>query len=358
MTLMQRVAVAVVVAVVFAVVVVEAARPTTTSVVKPLPSSSSTLRTGYFTFDLAPPLLSRPLTGIRTRYTYAKAQRDAFSFLRSPTKSKQLPVVCLHGFGGNADQWRKNVPVLAANGHDTYALDLLGYGYSDKPNPKEYAVNEVYNFENWAYQTTSFVERTVREPCVLVSNSVGGVAALEAARTRPDLVKGVVLIDISLRLLHVKKQNPLTRPLVSVLQTLLRETPVGKAFFKSVATPDTLRNILQQAYVGPVDDDTVQCILQPGLQPGAADVFLDFISYSSGPLAEELIPVAGCPVLLGWGAGDPWERLEKAQPLYAGLPNVEGFTVFPGLGHCPQDEDPAVVNPFIAAFVRKHSREV
>ena len=32
-------------------------------------------------------------------------------------------------------------------------------------------------------------------------------------------------------------------------------------------------------------------ILKPGLQPGAVDVFLDFISYSSGPLPEELMQV-------------------------------------------------------------------
>ena len=30
-------------------------------------------------------------------------------------------------------------------------------GYSDKPNPKNYAVNELYNFENWADQTVSFI---------------------------------------------------------------------------------------------------------------------------------------------------------------------------------------------------------
>jgi hypothetical protein len=53
----------------------------------------------------------------------------------------------------------------------------------------------------------------------------------------------------------------------------------------------TVRNILRQAYSDPntVTDELVQCILQPGLQPGAVDVFLDFISYSGGP------------VRVGWG---------------------------------------------------------
>lgn len=46
-----------------------------------------------------------------------------------------------------------------------------------------------------------------------------------------------------------------------------------------------MANILRQAYgrKEAVTDELVQAILRPGLQPGAASVFLDFISYSSGP---------------------------------------------------------------------------
>jgi hypothetical protein len=36
--------------------------------------------------------------------------------------------------------------------------------------------------------------------------------------------------------------------------------------------------------------ELVEKILSPGLQPGAVDVFLDFICYSGGPLPEELLP--------------------------------------------------------------------
>ena len=50
-------------------------------------------------------------------------------------------------------------------------------------------------------------------------------------------------------------------------------------------------NILRECYADPsrVDDQLVDLILKPGLQPGAVDVFLDFICYSGGPLPEELL---------------------------------------------------------------------
>lgn len=53
----------------------------------------------------------------------------------------------------------------------------------------------------------------------------------------------------------------------------------------------TVKSILQQCYgdKSAVTDELVADILQPGLLPGAAAVFLDFVTYSSGPLPEDLL---------------------------------------------------------------------
>ncbi|KAG2483999.1 hypothetical protein HYH03_017166 [Edaphochlamys debaryana] len=261
-------------------------------------------------------------------------------------------VLLVHGFGGNADHWRKNTPELGQR-HRAYAIDLLGYGYSDKPDPKSAPQNTIYSFDNWGQQLVDFIAEEVRAPTAIICNSVGGLAGLQASILAPSQVTGVQCLDISLRGLHVRRQPAWQRPLVAAFQRFLRETDAGKAFFANVATERTVGNILRQAYgrKEAVTEELVGAILRPGLQPGAVDVFLDFISYSGGPLPEDLMAATSRPVSLLWGEADPWEDLAKGRELFAELPSVVEFVPLPGIGHCPQDEAPEVVNPLIERFV-------
>ena len=148
-------------------------------------------------------------------------------------------------------------------------------------------------------------------------------------------------------MLNVKRQNPFFTPLISLFQKFLRESAAGKAFFGNVATEKTVRSVLEQVKIvrvtklrapvfvvsnptntisfatpaflvsqaygdsSQVSDELVECILRPGKTEGATDVFLDFISYSGGPLPEEQLKIISMesktPVAIGWGAADPWE---------------------------------------------------
>ncbi|CAI9754709.1 unnamed protein product [Fraxinus pennsylvanica] len=263
-------------------------------------------------------------------------------------------LVLVHGFGANSDHWRKNIPVLA-EGHRVYSIDLIGYGYSDKPNPRELGQNSLYTFETWACQLNDFCTDVVKDQAFFICNSIGGVVGLQAAVMKPEICRGIFLLNISLRMLHIKKQPWYGRPLIKSFQSLLRNTGVGKFFFKAVATPDSVRNILCQCYndTSQVTDELVDIILRPGLEPGAADVFLEFICYSGGPLPEELLPQVKCPVLVAWGEKDPWEPIDLGRAC-AEFDSVEDFVVLPNVGHCPQDEAPHLVNPLVMSFVARH----
>ncbi|XP_019430627.1 PREDICTED: pheophytinase, chloroplastic [Lupinus angustifolius] len=265
-------------------------------------------------------------------------------------------LVLIHGFGANSDHWRKNISVLAES-HRVYSIDLIGYGYSDKPNPREIGDGSFYTFETWATQLNEFCLDVVKDEAFFICNSIGGVVGLQAAVIAPKICRGILLLNISLRMLHITKQPWFARPFIKSFQRLLRDTAAGKFFFKAVATKESVRNILSQCYhdTSKVTDELVQVILSPGLEPGAAEVFLEFICYSGGPLPEDLLPLVKCPVLIGWGDKDPWEPIEMGRN-YSNFDSVEDFIVLPNVGHCPQDEAPHLVNPLVESFVARHAK--
>jgi pimeloyl-ACP methyl ester carboxylesterase len=112
---------------------------------------------------------------------------------------------------------------------------------------------------------------------------------------------------------------------------------------------------LKQAYgrEEAVTDELVNILIEPSKDEGAADVFLAFVRYSQGPLAEDLLPQMQCPVLVIWGNADPWEPIALGRA-YADYPAVEAFIELDGIGHCPQDEAPELVNPALRDWVAKH----
>lgn len=260
-------------------------------------------------------------------------------------------VVLIHGFGASWGHWRKNIPVLAENCR-VYAIDLIGFGASAKPKPNQ---EIAYTFETWGQLIADFCRQVVGESAFLVGNSIGCIVAMQAAVDNPEIALGVALLNCSLRLLHERKQAELPyyrRIGAPILQKILSVKPIGEFFFNQIAKPKTVRSILLQAYpLGlAVTDELVDILMAPASEPGAAAVFLAFTAYSRGPLAEDLLPILPCPAIILWGAADPWEPIELGRKL-AEFPQVTKFIPLEGVGHCPQDEAPELVNPILQDWI-------
>ena len=81
-------------------------------------------------------------------------------------------VVLVHGFGASWGHWRKNLPVLGET-CCCYAIDLIGFGGSDKPQPN---TEIAYTFETWGQQLADFCREVVGSPAFLIGNSFGCIA--------------------------------------------------------------------------------------------------------------------------------------------------------------------------------------
>lgn len=265
-------------------------------------------------------------------------------------------LILIHGFGASSFHWRKNLAVLGQT-HRVYAVDLLGFGRSAKPTPNQPLS---YTFETWGQQILDFCRDIVQGPAFLVGNSIGCIVALQAAVTQPKTVQGLVLLNCSLRLLHDRKRQslPWYRSVgTPIIQSLLGIKPIGQSFFQSLAKAKVVDRVLRQAYgrKAEVTPELVEALVEPSRDPGAVEVFLAFVRYSQGPLPEDLLPHVSCPVLVLWGAEDPWEPIDLGRAL-AAVPQVEHFIPLPGVGHCPQDEAPELVNPLVRDWTLKKAR--
>jgi pimeloyl-ACP methyl ester carboxylesterase len=97
-------------------------------------------------------------------------------------------MVLLHGLGDDERDWQVVLPALAA-GHRVYAVDLRGHGRSSHPGR--------YSFELMREDVRGFLEAVVGEPCVLVGHSMGGTVAILLARTDPQLITRLILVDVT-----------------------------------------------------------------------------------------------------------------------------------------------------------------
>jgi pimeloyl-ACP methyl ester carboxylesterase len=260
-------------------------------------------------------------------------------------------IILIHGFGASWLHWRKNIPALAVTCR-VYAIDLIGFGGSAKPKPGE---KITYTLETWGQQVADFCQEVIGEPAFFIGNSIGCIVAMQAAVINPDMALGTALLNCSLRLLHDRKR--LSLPWIKrfgtpILQNFLAIESVGNFFFSQLAQPKTVKNILLQAYAQreTVTDELVDILMTPAKDPGAAAVFLAFTAYSSGPLPEDLLSIISCPVIILWGTADPWEPINLGREL-ANFPQVQKFIPLEGVGHCPQDESPELVNGILLDWI-------
>jgi len=254
------------------------------------------------------------------------------------------PLVLVHGFGAAIGHWRKNIPVLAAAGYQVFALDLLGFGGSDKP-PLDYSL------ELWEQLLKDFWTAHIQEPTVFIGNSIGALLSLKVVADNPEISAGGILINCAGGLSHRPHElNPPLRIVMAAFNQLVRSKITGPFLFNRIRQKSQIRRTLLQVYRNPsaVTDELVDLLYTPSCDPGAQEVFASILAAPPGPSPVELLPKVKHPLLVIWGADDPWTPITRAK-IYQDLSHTQPIEVVPvpNAGHCPHDELPEVVNSLI-----------
>ncbi len=290
-----------------------------------------------------------------THYSYLRARtperEDPPLHLQATPKA---PLLLLHGFGGSIGHWRNNIPALSEH-HSLYALDLLGFGSSQK------AIAQ-YGTDLWLEQVYDFWRTFIQEPVILVGHSIGSMVCLALAVKYPEMVQGMVMFtlpDASVlglpKWLGSKPVKQLTAIPLGLAKRIVTFPPLFVLLFRTIRRPRVLKGWAKGAYgqASAVNDDLVDVFSSPAYDRGAARALMAMINAkSSGEayLAKDVLPRIQVPMLLVWGKKDQAVPFSLARKFLAYSDRIE-LIALDDIGHCAHDECPEVSNQAILSWI-------
>lgn len=248
-------------------------------------------------------------------------------------------LVLIHGNNSSAYTWKDVFDRLAAE-FRVVALDLEGFGFSEKPAGGDYRV------EAQAALVVGLMDELKIERAVLVGNSYGGAVALAAAEERPERVAGLVLADSNA---FADSRG------ASLAPAYVRWPYVGAALTALALTSDRLvRDGLLKSFHDPskVTDERVAAYYLPLTTRAGQRGALEVRRQRSMERVESLLSRVNRPALLIWGDDDRLVPLEEGRRLQAALPSAR-LLVFDSCGHLPQEEMPERFAAEVAAFASR-----
>ena len=244
------------------------------------------------------------------------------------------PLILVHGFAGSTYTWRKLTPLLADR-YTVYALDLLGFGLSDKPPDENYAL------ESQGRLLSGFLEALHIPHAAIAGHSMGGVVAGFAALDAPSKVDELILISSGF---YVRGVPGYLRYLFFPLDRLL-----AKQFYeRSERAASLKRSFYNQALV---TDELIDAYLLPAKTPHAVDALARMMKSAGIGPREGAAATISVPSLLIFCDHD-------ANNLFHGMERVEKelkrsrFVTIKGCGHYIQEEKPEELARIIKEFLR------
>jgi len=254
-----------------------------------------------------------------------------------------LTLIFIHGFGASNYCWRKNTGPLSKH-YRVCAPDLLGFGYSDKPN------NADYSLESYADFIIKFMEKLKIRDAILVGHSLGGGIALQTCLKFPARVKGLILIDA--------EAYPISPPMMLSIS----QWPVLKTFIHKAINKWVIRISLKRSYFNQnlITASLVDHYYAPFLTENGKTVpikvlqGIDFEKLKSLPKQYRSIDKK---TLIIWGKEDQISKIHLAHRLKKDLKNST-LVIIPESGHLVQEEKAFLVNDAIIRFIKRSWKKI
>jgi pimeloyl-ACP methyl ester carboxylesterase len=235
-----------------------------------------------------------------------------------------VPLVLVHGVGGDADQWAFCFDALAASNR-VIALDLLGFGRSDKP-PIDYRI------AGFVEILDRFLANLGIAHAHFLGHSLGGWIVAQFALQFPDKVGSLVLLDAA-----GIDEGACALPVDLNISTRANLRAAFKGMFHDkTLVNDELVELAYSLHLERGDGHTIRSVLETLAHPGEK---LD------GKLAG-----LRAPTLIVWGENDAITPLSVANVYHRDIAGSQ-LQIIPECGHLPPIERPVQFADAVVRFL-------
>lgn len=245
------------------------------------------------------------------------------------------PLLLIHGFGCSSYAWRFLTPLLQST-YRMYALDLPGFGLSDKPHQGP------YDYAGQALRVLDFCDALDISGAAVIGHSMGTVVAAQAATMQPQRFHKLVLIASVL----CGPERPAAFKHLGF--------PFNRLFARLFYTAFFQKKILHYAYHQRPDLAAAAAAAHAdcGRTPRAHTALAAMISGPALDMDRSLPEKISVPALIVWGSNDRLVPPRHASELQR---RIRGSRLdwIAGCGHMVPEEQPAVLADMIKTFLRE-----
>jgi pimeloyl-ACP methyl ester carboxylesterase len=246
-------------------------------------------------------------------------------------------VVLLHGFASSLETWKDVIPALAKD-HRVLALDLKGFGWTDRPAGD-------YSPAEQARIVLALLDARGVDRASVVAHSWGSSVALELALAAPERVTRLALYDAWV----YEDQLP-------TFFLWARAAGVGEALF-SLFYAERADERMALAFFDrrALDEPAAQAVERALERPGTKAAALAAVRGQRYSAVEPRYRTVDQPTLLLWGREDVVSSVRVGERLVRDLPRAR-LVVYPRCGHFPMIEARGASTADLRAFLLEEPR--
>lgn len=247
-------------------------------------------------------------------------------------------IILIHGFGSHTCTWYDLLDPLVKAGYKVWAIDLLGFGYSDKP------LDIHYNLELYLDQIKAFMHEMRISKADMIAHSMGGTVALGMAIYHPEQVNSLTLISAM--------AYPFTLPLGF---RIAKRFPTIIKFFCGLAFVRESRKQLVKNVAVSCTPQKVNEAAEPYFLKNGPDAAFTILQRFDNQLLIEMSQKYNqikADTLIIWGKEDPLIPCKHSEFFKRDMPHSEIF-LLSDCGHIPHEEFPKEAEAAIVNFLKK-----